>query len=643
MAFKVRTMNWKLFFFGLFFTVGACLCLSAQDKADKEFEKARNLFSKGKSEQAEALLLKITNKYPDYSPAYLALGEFYFVCQRFDAAKGFLLTLVKMDETFDLNALCKLADIYESEKKWDSAVVYLDSYLRLAPDKATSAKRKVEITHKRDCLLFRKEAVLNPVPFSPENMGANINSEANEYLPAMTADLSELLFTRQSKQAEGKPPAEDFFISKREGGQWQRAVRLPGVLNSDFNEGAGCLSPDGRYIYFTRCNAADSYGSCDIYRSERKGTQWGKPENLGTNVNSSSWDAQPSIASDGRTLFFVSNRAGGFGESDIYYSYLRDDGTWTKAKNCGEPINTPGKEMSPFIHPSNQMLYFSSDYHCGMGGLDIFYSRLENGRFTPPVNIGSPINTEADESSFIVSASGDYAIYASQRTEGRGGLDLYGFELYEQARPIAVTYMRGRICDKESRKALKASFEIRNLKTSRIVSSGYSDPVSGDYLICLPVGSDYAFSAKADGYLFFSENFSLSDNDGKQAFEKDIELEKIEVGSSLVLHNIFFDNNSSDLLAESFVELNTLAELLKNNPNLRVEIGGHTDNVGDKNYNLQLSQKRAEAVKRYLVEKGTAAERLSCKGYGFSKPITDNSSDELRALNRRTEIKITGK
>lgn len=636
-------MNWKLWFFGLFFAIVSCNCLSAQGKADKDFEKARELFAKGKTEQAESLLLKITDKYADYSPACLALGELYFVRKDFEKAKHYLLSLVGKEESFDLNAYRKLADIYESERKWDSAIVCLNSYLRLAPDKEAYAKRRAEIEHKRDCLRFRVEAFSNPVPFSPENMGGNINSEGNEYLPAMTADLSEILFTRQSFVQEGKPPVEDFFISKREGKQWQKAAKLSGLLNSDFNEGAGCLSPDGRYIYFTRCNAEDSHGSCDIYRSERKGTQWGKPENLGADVNSSSWDAQPSIASDGRTLFFVSNRAGGSGESDIYYSYLKDDGTWTKAKNCGELINTPGKEMSPFIHPSNQMLYFSSDYHCGMGGLDIFYSRLENGRFTRPINLGYPINTEADESSFIVSAHGDYAVYASHGKDSHGGLDLYAFELYEEARPIAVTYMKGKIYDKESKQALKASFEIRNLKTSRIVSSGSSDPISGEYLICLPVGSDYAFSSKAEGYLFFSENFSLSTDEGKEAFEKDIELSKIEIGSSLVLHNIFFANNSSDLLAESFVELNTLAELLKNNPDLRVEIGGHTDNVGGEDYNMKLSQKRAEAVKSYLVEKGTAPQRLSCKGYGFSKPISDNSSEDLRAMNRRTEIRITGK
>lgn len=636
-------MNWKLRLFVLFFAIGACNCLSAQGRVDKDFEKARNLFAKGKTEQAETLLLKITDKHSDYAPAHLALGELYFVRKDFETAKRHLLIVVQKDERFDLNVYRKLADIYDSERKWDSAIVFLNSYLRLAPDREAYAERRAEAEHKIDCLRFRAEAVQNPVSFSPENMGGNINSEENEYLPAMTADLSEILFTRQSFVEEGKPAAEDFFISKREGMQWQPAVKLPGVLNSDFNEGAGCLSPDGRYIYFTRCGAGDSHGSCDIYRSERMGTQWGKPENLGANVNSSSWDAQPSIASDGRTLFFVSNRAGGFGESDIYYSYLKDDGTWTKAKNCGEAINTPGKEMSPFIHPSNQMLYFSSDYHCGMGGLDIFYSRLENGRFTPPINLGYPINTEADESSFIVSAHGDYAVYASQRADGRGGLDLYAFELYAEARPVAVTYMRGKIYDKESKKTVRASFEIRNLKTSRIVSSGYSDPVSGEYLICLPVGSDYAFSTNAEGYLFFSENFSLATDDGKESFEKDIELSRIEVGSSLVLHNIFFANNSSDLLAESFVELNTLAELLKNNPNLKVEIGGHTDDVGGEEYNLKLSQKRAEAVKSYLVEKGTAPQRLSCRGYGFSKPITDNSSEDLRAMNRRTEIRITGK
>lgn len=617
-------------------------CFS-QSKADKDFEKARNYFIEGKDDRAEELLQKIKSKNPDYYPAYLALGEMYFAKGNFDASKHNLLYVVRNDERYDLNAYRTLANIYEREKKLDSALACLESYLRFVVDNERNRKKIDEVSHKAECLRYRKQAMLNPIEFNPQNMGVNVNSENDEYLATMMADQSALLFTRQTPAVSGKRPEEGFFISYKTGEQWQKAEMLPGVLNSVYNEGAACLSPDGRYIYFTRCGAEKGWGSCDIYRSEKKGSYWSEPENLGSNVNSPAWDAQPTIASDGRTLFFVSNRKGGEGESDIYYSYLKDDGTWTKAKNCGAVINTPGKEMSPFIHPSNQMLYFSSDYHCGMGGLDIFFAKLENGKFSAPSNIGYPINTEADESSLIVSPQGDYAIYASKQKDCRGGLDLYRFSLYEQARPIAVTYVKGLIRDSQTKKPVNAKFEIRNLENGRIVSSGISDKVNGEYLICLPVGADYAFSATAEGYLFHSESFSLSDADASMPYARNIDLERINIGKSLVLKNIFFETGSSKLLKESFAELNTLIVLLMENPGLRVEIGGHTDNVGNAEYNMTLSQQRADAVKNYLVEKGIAANRLVSKGYGFSNPIADNDTEQNRAKNRRTEIKIIGK
>ncbi len=619
------------------------LACFSQSKADKDFEKARNYFIEGKDDRAEELLQKIKSKNPDYYPAYLALGEMYFAKGNFDASKHNLLYVVRNDEKYDLNAYRTLANIYEREKKLDSALACLESYLRFVVDNERNLKKIDEVSHKAECLRYRKQAMLNPVEFNPQNMDVNVNSENDEYLATMTADQSALLFTRQTPVVSGKRPEEGFFISYKTGEQWQKAEMLPGVLNSGYNEGAACLSPDGRYIYFARCGAPGGWGSCDIYRSERKGAFWSEPENLGANVNSESWDSQPSIASDGRTLFFVSNRKGGEGESDIYYSYLKDDGTWTKAKNCGAVINTPGKEMSPFIHPSNQMLYFSSDYHCGMGGLDIFFAKLENGKFSAPSNIGYPINTEADESSLIVSPQGDYAIYASKQKDCRGGLDLYRFSLYEQARPIAVTYVKGLIRDSQTKKPVNAKFEIRNLENGRIVSSGISDKVNGEYLICLPVGADYAFSATAEGYLFHSESFSLSDADASMPYARNIDLERINIGKSLVLKNIFFETGSSKLLKESFAELNTLIVLLMENPGLRVEIGGHTDNVGNAEYNMTLSQQRADAVKNYLVEKGIAANRLVSKGYGFSNPIADNDTEQNRAKNRRTEIKIIGK
>lgn len=619
----------------------SCSVCLAQSKADKDFEKIRTLLIRQENDKAEKQLLKMVEKYPEYLPAHLALGEVYFVSGKYALAKPYLLFVVSNDPAFDPNCHIKLADIYEKEGKTDSCEAALKNYLNFSPDREPYLKKRKEVLHRIDCLSFRQEAIANPVNFAPYNLGAEINSQFDEYLPTITADESSLLFTRREKDPSTNKYEEGFYLSEAKNGQWQKAELLPGVLNSQFNEGAACISPDGRYIYFTRCHAPEGAGSCDIYRSEKKGNTWGKAENLGTNVNSAYWDAQPTIASDGRTLFFASNRPGGMGESDIYFTYLKDDGSWTKAKNCGEIINTEGKEISPFIHPSNQVLYFASNYHCGMGGLDIFYSNIENGKFLPPQNMGYPINTASDESSLIVSARGNYAIYASQRDEGKGGLDLYAFELDESLRPPAVTYVCGKITDIESGKAVRAKIEVRNLENTKVICSAISDDKSGEYLVCLPVGADYAFSAASEGYLFHSENFSLKNSDGNTPYQKDIAMKQITVGSSLVLNNIFYSTASSSLLKESFAELNTLVKLLNENPSLKVEIEGHTDNVGSEQYNNNLSQKRADAVKNYLVEKGIAESRLKSRGYGFTKPIADNSTEEGRAKNRRTQIRIT--
>jgi outer membrane protein OmpA-like peptidoglycan-associated protein len=328
-------------------------------------------------------------------------------------------------------------------------------------------------------------------------------------------------------------------------------------------------------------------------------------------------------------LFFVSNRNGGFGKSDIYYSYLKDNGQWTKAKNCGSSINTIGNEMSPFVHQSNTVLYFASDEHLSMGGFDLFYSNIENGKFQQAKNLGYPINTSKDENSLTLSASGDFAIYACD-------LDLYSFTMPEEIRPLAASYIKGQILDKESKKPLNARLQIKNLKNTKLAHESLSDKTTGEFLICLTQGEEYAFSISCEGYLFYSENISTD----RENQEKQILLTPIKTGESIVLKNIFFETNSHALLPTSYAELQTLIELLQNNPSLKLLIEGHTDNVGKAEHNQTLSQQRAEAIVSYLEEKGIDSSRLKAKGYGFSRPIADNDSEQGRALNRRTEIKI---
>lgn len=599
-----------IFIFSCFFSALSF----AQSKAEKRFEKAVQLLRTNQIDKAQEELLSLKDKYPDFLSTYLALSEIYIAQNNIEQAKQELLIVWQKDKTFDCKLYIDLANIYLLEEKYDSVTFFASTI----PCKRYSDKAK-KLKETADFRTFQKE---NPVDFSPKNMGNAINTQYDEYLPCLTADASQLLFTRRDK-------GEDFFISQNKNNQWTKAEKLPSLLNSDFNEGAGSLSPDGRFIFFTRCGAENGLGSCDIYVSEKVGGQWQEPKNLGANVNSNAWDSQPCIASDGRTLFFVSNRNGGFGKSDIYYSYLKDNGQWTKAKNCGSSINTIGNEMSPFVHQSNTVLYFASDEHLSMGGFDLFYSNIENGKFQQAKNLGYPINTSKDENSLTLSASGDFAIYACD-------LDLYCFTMPEEIRPLAASYIKGQILDKESKKPLNARLQIKNLKNTKLAHESLSDKTTGEFLICLTQGEEYAFSISCEGYLFYSENISTD----RENQEKQILLTPIKTGESIVLKNIFFETNSHALLPTSYAELQTLIELLQNNPSLKLLIEGHTDNIGKAEHNQTLSQQRAEAIVSYLEEKGIDSSRLKAKGYGFSRPIADNDSEQGRALNRRTEIKI---
>lgn len=604
----------KKAFYTFVFLLSFSLFSFAQSKAEKRFEQAVQLLRTNQVAEAQEELLSIREKYPDFLPTYLALSEIYVAQENIEAAKQELLIVWRKDKAFDCKLYIDLANIYLYQEKFDSVFLFT----RTIPCK----RYQEQVTKLNDLAEFRSHQKKNPIAFSPKNMESAINTTKDEYLPCLTADISELLFTRRDK-------AEDFFISYNENGKWSMAEKLPSLLNSQYNEGAGSLSPDGRFIYFTRCGAEDGLGSCDIYVSEKVGGQWQEPKNLGANINSTAWDSQPCIASDGRTLFFVSNRKDGVGKSDIYYSYLQDNGQWTKARNCGKSINTPGNEMSPFVHQSNSVIYFASDEHIGMGGFDLFYSKIENGKFQQAINLGYPINTSKDENSLTLSAQGDYAIYSSN-------LDLYEFTMPQSIRPIAASYIKGVILDKETKQPLKAKLQIKNLKNARLAHESFSDKESGEFLICLAEGEEYAFSIACDNYLFYSENFSTK----QENQEKQILLTPIKKGESIVLNNIFFASNSHELLPTSQAELNTLIELMQNNPSLKLLVEGHTDNTGKAEHNIILSQQRAEAIVAYLTEKGIEPSRLQAKGYGFSKPIADNNTEEGKAMNRRTEIKI---
>jgi outer membrane protein OmpA-like peptidoglycan-associated protein len=402
-------------------------------------------------------------------------------------------------------------------------------------------------------------------------------------------------------------------------------------------------------LIFTACELNGDWGQgraglghCDLFFSQRQGTGWSAPENLGEKVNSFFWESQPSYASDGRTVYFVRGRKGqnGLDEQDIWVSRLGEDRSWGKPERLKGKVNTPYTEESVMIHPDGRTLYFSSDGHPGMGGLDIFVSYLdENGEWAEPINLGYPINTCNDENSLLVSASGEIAFFASDREGGFGDLDLYSFELPQHVRPVPVNYCKGKVYDKSSLKRLEAHFELIDLESGKLIVESYSDPLSGEFLVCLPEGKEYALNVNRPGYLFYSANV-IPRNVSKDGFSFDVPLQKIKAGSSIVLNNVFFDTDKSDLKPASKIELNKLVQFLSENPTLRVELGGHTDNIGSDADNLNLSERRAKAVVDFLVANGVTVDRLTAVGYGESKPLESNDTAEGRAKNRRTEFTI---
>jgi outer membrane protein OmpA-like peptidoglycan-associated protein len=395
-------------------------------------------------------------------------------------------------------------------------------------------------------------------------------------------------------------------------------------------------------LFMTCCSRRDTYGTCDLYVSRRRGNLWSEPLNLGERVNSSAWDSQPCLSADGRTLYFVSTRKGGFGGSDIWRTTIGENGDWEIPVNLGDTINTPSNEMAPFIHQDGRTLYFSSSGHPGMGGADLFISRMNpSGAWSKPTNLGYPVNTKNDEINLVINTGGDAAYISSAKEGGFGNTDIYRFELPAEVRPAIVSYVKGKVYDRNDLHPLAASFELIDMQSGKTVVTSISDGIDGSFLLSLPVDKDYALNVSCKGYLFYSQNFSISNGrDIHNPLQLDVPMQPLVVGEKVVLRNIFFDTDLYELKPESTAELNKLVEFLSKNPTMNIEIGGHTDNVGTDAHNLELSRNRAKAVYDFLVAHGVASHRLSSTGYGKSMPVDTNETPEGRANNRRTEFKV---
>lgn len=543
----------------------------------------------------------------------------------------------QLDSVFSHNNLLPYSISLAGMGAFDKA---LDAVNRFLTD-PTLNKKSIQAGNYRKsvyefAIQYAREHPASTYPFQRINAGDSINSAVPEYYPSLTIDGKKLVFTRRLDRDE------DFYESTFNGNSYSKAVPLKGRINTNFNEGAQTISQDGEWIIFAGCNYPEGYGSCDLYISHKTNQGWSEPENLGGLVNTDYWESAPTLSPDKRDLYFSSSAGGGFGGKDIWVSHRGSNGKWGRPENLGPTINTSGDESCPFIHADNQTLFFNSNGHPGYGEADLFYAKKKSIKeWEVPVNLGYPINTIDEEGSLIVAADGKTAWYASDGKDTRGQLDLYQFELREDIRPQKTTWVKGKVYDANTRQGLPSSVELTDINSRQLISKVQTDE-DGNYLTTLPIGKDYAFNVNRHGYLFYSEhyNFTLT-HAADSAFTADIPLQPIVAGASIVLKNIFFPSKQAMLDTTSQVELDRVIQLLQEHPQLRILISGHTDNVGKPQDNAQLSNARAKAVVQYLLaSRVIAKERLVFKGWGETKPIAPNSTEEGRAMNRRTELTV---
>jgi outer membrane protein OmpA-like peptidoglycan-associated protein len=486
-----------------------------------------------------------------------------------------------------------------------------------------------------------------------EKLGNEVNSDFDDYAPVITADGEYMYFTTRrpvtdKEKKRNRISQERIFeaIWDEDTQSWLEATPLGTEINvQGRNISNVAISNDGQRMLIYQ---DDRYGVGNIFETYLKGNIWSMPVDLG--INSENHESSATISPDGRTIYFVSDRKGGEGKRDIWKATKDSEGKWGQPENLGKNINTKYDEEAVFIHPDGKTLYFSSKGHNSLGGYDVFKSVLKDGQWSKPVNLGAPINTPEDEIFFVLSANGKTGYYTTSRDGGVKNIyeiRFYPIEKEEETEPSGpqLTVFKGMIQDKETGLPIGATIEVTDNEKNEVIATYNSNSSTGKYLISLPAGKNYGINVNADGYLFSSHSFDLT-NDSLSAYQevkKDIGLEKLKIGSRVVLKNIFFDYDKATLRSESISELNRLKRIMDDNPSMKIEIGGHTDSRGADEYNRRLSQDRAQSVVNYLIENGVSKDRLTYKGYGKSQPVATNDTPEGRQENRRVEFKITSK
>jgi len=605
-------------------------------KAISIYKKALQLVDDGQMKAAIPMLQETILADTNYIEPILTLAGVYGELKQYQNAVNYFEKGLKKDSAqysfFFLPYSINLAGVGAFGKAL-LAVDYFLSTKKLSEKSIASAKARK--SNYQFAVNYAAKNTDTLYLFNPQNLGDSINTSASEYYPTLTIDDSLILFTRRSNNT-----GEDFYESSNQNKKFSTAKIIDGSINDEPFKGAINISQDGEWLAFA-ANSKSGYGNFDIYLSTYTPTGWSEPYNLGNAINTEFWESSPTLSPDKQVLYFSSDRPGGYGGKDLYISKRLGNGNWGMTVNMGASINTDGDELAPFIHADGSTLYFCSNGLPGYGNMDLYLLRKDSlNNWMQPVNLGYPINTIDHEGSLFIAANGKDAYYASDRADTRGGLDIYTFPLRKDLQPSPTYYVKGQITDKHTGKGLPCNLQLVNVTNGKVISNVQTDE-SGNYFITLPLGINYDFTVNRKGYWYYTTTYNYADKKPDSVFIKNIQLTAFQRDSSLILENVNFESNKSNLMPNSILTLNKVVQLLKQNSNISILVTGHTDNSGNELNNQQLSTLRAREVASYLLNNGIELKRLSYKGNGDKQPIASNNTELGKQQNRRTEIRIT--
>ncbi len=609
-------------------------------KAMKYLDEAVKYFQLRNTEEAAKYLEKALKSDSLLVGAWMLKGDMYQQDKKPELALSAYQKSMSIDSLSFPQMYFTMGQLAYRQCEYALSVKYYAKYLEQA-ELDSLARRGVQRALQQSQLAL--QLVDNPMDIRMENMGDTFNSPEDEYINFANANENRLVITRKSNREssrENQPLFEErFFVSTLNDSVWSRPVLMDIPWLNEHNVGGMSMSADGRSMLFTGCYWPSGQGSCDLYYSNRLGNQWLEPGSFNRQINTSGWESQPVISADGRTIYFSSKRAGGRGGADLWKTVYEPGKGWLAPINLGDSINTEADEMAPFIHGDGQTLYFSSNGHPGLGGYDLFMARLDSsGNWGQVTNMGVPINSPANDLNVFVGLQGGQGWISSDRPGGRGGMDVWNFDMPREMAPRMVLLLAGTVMDSLTLMPLKAEVEITGLSDGSQKQMIFSDSLTGEFLVVLNSDIPYLFNISKKGYLFYSQAFLPEVRVPEKPIEKTYALAPIVPGASLNLYHVNFNFNSDTLLPTSFAELKKLSALLTENPQIKVDIVGHTDSIGVEDFNKMLSEKRAVSVRNYLLNQGISSKRMNAYGVGDSQPIATNETEAGRARNRRTEI-----